>query len=168
MIWYILDALQLSVVFLNETYVAVDFLCRTCRVLSSVCPRVPPSFTWLMNSWLQNCPNVGFALFLGACRRCSSNTPAQPSASWEWFWLRLMAAHAGCGELCLWITAHIRLPNRSANPTLNHLRVCVRLAQERLRALVLDVSKAHRRILIRPSDQGLFCIVVIPCVKVSH
>ena len=51
------------------------------------------------------------------------------------------------------VTAHTRLPNRSANPILNHLRVCLPsdTAQERLRARVLDVSKARRRILIRTS-----------------
>ena len=57
------------------------------------------------------------------------------------------------------VTENTTLPNRSCNPTLSHLRRCLPLspAQEELCALVLDVSKAHRRIKIRPEDQGLLC-----------
>ena len=57
------------------------------------------------------------------------------------------------------VTENTALPNRSCNPTLSHLRRCLPLspAQGELCALVLDVSKAHRRIKIRPEDQGLLC-----------
>ena len=57
------------------------------------------------------------------------------------------------------VTENTTLPNRSCNPTLSYLRRCLPLspAQEDLAALVLDVSKAHRRIKIRPEDQGLPC-----------
>ncbi|CAE7737362.1 LRRC45 [Symbiodinium sp. KB8] len=57
------------------------------------------------------------------------------------------------------VTAHTHLPNKSANPTITGLRRCLpcRTSLERLFALILDVSKAHRRILIRPSDRGLLC-----------
>ena len=57
------------------------------------------------------------------------------------------------------VTGHTRLPNESPNPTLADVRQCLPLSpsREKLTALVLDVSKAHRRIRIRPSDQGLLC-----------
>ncbi|CAE7873637.1 LRRC45 [Symbiodinium necroappetens] len=57
------------------------------------------------------------------------------------------------------VTDHTSLPNKSANPTISGLRRCspARPALEKLFALILDVSKAHRRILIRPSDRGLLC-----------
>ena len=57
------------------------------------------------------------------------------------------------------VTAHTHLPNKSANPTITGLRRCLpsRTSLERLFALILDVSKAHRRILIRSSDRGLLC-----------
>ena len=57
------------------------------------------------------------------------------------------------------VTCHTCLPNKSPNPTLADVRQCLPLfpARERLTALVLDVSKAHRRIKIRPQDQGLLC-----------
>ncbi|CAE7202888.1 LRRC45 [Symbiodinium sp. CCMP2592] len=57
------------------------------------------------------------------------------------------------------VTEHTALPNKSANPTISGLRRCfpLRLALEQLFALILDVSKAHRRILIRAADQGLLC-----------
>ncbi|CAE6954665.1 LRRC45 [Symbiodinium sp. KB8] len=57
------------------------------------------------------------------------------------------------------VTAHTHLPNKSANPTITGLRRCLpcRTSLERLFALILDVSKAHRRILIRPADRGLLC-----------
>ena len=57
------------------------------------------------------------------------------------------------------VTAHTHLPNKSANPTITGLRRCLpsRPSLERLFALILDVSKAHRRILIRSSDRGLLC-----------
>ena len=57
------------------------------------------------------------------------------------------------------VTNATHLPNRSANPTLLDVRRCLPIsdARERLVALVLDVSKAHRRIKILPADQGLLC-----------
>ncbi|CAE7508033.1 LRRC45 [Symbiodinium sp. CCMP2592] len=57
------------------------------------------------------------------------------------------------------VTEHTTLPNKSANPTISGLRRCfpLRLALEQLFALILGVSKAHRRILIRAADQGLLC-----------
>ena len=57
------------------------------------------------------------------------------------------------------VTDNTQLPNRSSNPTLNDVRSCLPLSDSAapLSALVLDVSKAHRRILIRPADQGLLC-----------
>ena len=56
------------------------------------------------------------------------------------------------------VTENTVLPNRSCNPTLAHLRRCMlSSAAEDFTALVLDVSKAHRRIKIRPQDQGLLC-----------
>ena len=59
------------------------------------------------------------------------------------------------------VTCHTFLPNKAPNPILTDVRRCLPLdfAQERMCALVpvLDVSKAHRRVHIRPSDQGLLC-----------
>ena len=57
------------------------------------------------------------------------------------------------------VTENTVLPNRSCNPSLSHLRRClpVGAARKDFTALVLDVSKAHRRIKIRPQDQGLLC-----------
>ena len=55
--------------------------------------------------------------------------------------------------------SNARLPNRSANPSLLDVRRSIPLSDslEQLVALELDVAKAHRRILIRPSDRGLLC-----------
>ena len=57
------------------------------------------------------------------------------------------------------VTSNTRLPNKAPNPSLADVRKCLPLcpANESLAALVLDVSKAHRRIRIKPSDQGLLC-----------
>ena len=57
------------------------------------------------------------------------------------------------------VTCHTALPNRSCNPTLTDVFSCMPLSDslERLVALVLDVAKAHRRILIRQQDRGLLC-----------
>ena len=57
------------------------------------------------------------------------------------------------------ITSNMHLPNRSANPSLMDVRKSIPLSDslEQLVALVLDVAKAHRRILIRGSDRGLHC-----------
>ena len=51
-------------------------------------------------------------------------------------------------------------PIRLLTPTcLTYASACLPFcpSQEKLAALVLDVSKAHRRIRIRPQDQGLLC-----------
>ena len=57
------------------------------------------------------------------------------------------------------VTCHTVLPNRSCNPTLTDVFSSMPLSDslERLVALVLDVAKAHRRILIRKQDRGLLC-----------
>ena len=57
------------------------------------------------------------------------------------------------------VTCHTALPNRSCNPTLTDVFSSMPLSDslERLVALVLDVAKAHRRILIRKQDRGLLC-----------
>ncbi|CAE7613697.1 unnamed protein product [Symbiodinium sp. CCMP2592] len=57
------------------------------------------------------------------------------------------------------VTSNTALPNRSANPTLSDVFFCMPLSDssERLAALILDVAKAHRRILIRALDRGLLC-----------
>ncbi|CAE7236031.1 unnamed protein product [Symbiodinium sp. CCMP2592] len=57
------------------------------------------------------------------------------------------------------VTSNTALPNRSANPTLSDVFFCMPLSDstERLVALMLDVAKAHRRILIRALDRGLLC-----------
>ena len=54
------------------------------------------------------------------------------------------------------VTDHTVLPNKAPNPTLQDVRRCLPLdaSQEELCALVLDVSKAHRRGRIRPADHG--------------
>ena len=55
------------------------------------------------------------------------------------------------------VTSNTHLPNKAPNPSLADVRKCLPLcpANESLAALVLDVSKAHRRVRIRPADQGL-------------
>ena len=57
------------------------------------------------------------------------------------------------------VTSNTRLPNKAPNPSLSDVRRCLPLcpANESLAGLVLDVSKAHRRVRIRPQDQGLLC-----------
>ncbi|CAE7664552.1 unnamed protein product [Symbiodinium sp. CCMP2592] len=57
------------------------------------------------------------------------------------------------------VTEHTSLPNKSANPSISGIRQCLppEHAIEWLIALILDVSKAHRRIKIRDSDRGLLC-----------
>ena len=57
------------------------------------------------------------------------------------------------------VTSNTHLPNKAPNPSLADVRKCLPLcpANESLAALVLDVSKAHRRVRIRPEDQGLLC-----------
>ena len=57
------------------------------------------------------------------------------------------------------VTSNTSLPNKAPNPNLTDVRRCLPFcpARQQLVALVLDVSKAHRRIRIRPEDQGLLC-----------
>ena len=57
------------------------------------------------------------------------------------------------------VTSNTHLPNKAPNPSLSDVRKCLPLcpANESLAGLVLDVSKAHRRVRIRPQDQGLLC-----------
>ena len=57
------------------------------------------------------------------------------------------------------VTSNTCLPNKAPNPNLSDVRKCLPFcpSQEKLAALVLDVSKAHRRIRIHPQDQGLLC-----------
>ena len=57
------------------------------------------------------------------------------------------------------VTSNTRLPNKAPNPSLSDVRRCLPVcpADESLAGLVLDVSKAHRRVRIRPQDQGLLC-----------
>ena len=57
------------------------------------------------------------------------------------------------------VTSNTHLPNRSANPSLMDVRRSVPISDslDQLVALVLDVAKAHRRMLIRPADRGLLC-----------
>ena len=57
------------------------------------------------------------------------------------------------------VTSNTHLPNKAPNPSLADVRKCLPLcpANESLAALVLDVSKAHRRVRIKPEDQGLLC-----------
>ena len=57
------------------------------------------------------------------------------------------------------VTSNTCLPNQAPNPTLSNVRKCLPLcpSNDKLAALVFDVSKAHRRIRIRPQDQGLLC-----------
>ena len=57
------------------------------------------------------------------------------------------------------VTSNTRLPNKAPNPSLSDVRKCMPLcpANESLAGLVLDVSKAHRRVRIRSQDQGLLC-----------
>ena len=57
------------------------------------------------------------------------------------------------------VTSNTALPNRSSNPTLADVFNSMPIfdSAERLVALVLDVAKAHRRILIRSADRGLLC-----------
>ena len=56
-------------------------------------------------------------------------------------------------------TSNTALPNKAPNPNLSDVRRCLPFcpSHQQLVALVLDVSKAHRRIRIRPQDQGLLC-----------
>ena len=57
------------------------------------------------------------------------------------------------------VTSNTCLPNKAPNPNLSDVRKCLPFcpSHDKLAALVLDVSKAHRRIRIRPQDQGLLC-----------
>ena len=55
------------------------------------------------------------------------------------------------------MTSNTALPDKAPNPNLSDVCRCLLLcpSHEQLAALVLDVSKAHRWIRIRPQDQGL-------------
>ena len=57
------------------------------------------------------------------------------------------------------VTSNTSLPNRSSNPTLADVFSSMPLSDscERLVALIFDVAKAHRRMLIRACDRGLLC-----------
>ena len=57
------------------------------------------------------------------------------------------------------VTSNTCLPNKAPNPNLSDVRKCLPFcpSHEKLAALVLDVSKAHRRIRVRTQDQGLLC-----------
>ena len=55
------------------------------------------------------------------------------------------------------VTSNTHLPNKAPNPNLSDVRKCLPFcpSHEKLAALVLDVSKAHRRIRVRKQDLGL-------------
>ena len=59
------------------------------------------------------------------------------------------------------VTANTVLPNHMLLPRISDLIACTpcEMAQQ-VTQLTLDVSKAHRRILLRPSDSGLLCFHV--------
>lgn len=60
------------------------------------------------------------------------------------------------------VTANTVLPNHMLLPRINDVIPCTPtdMSQNQLLQLTLDVSKAHRRILIHPDDQGLLCFHV--------
>ena len=66
------------------------------------------------------------------------------------------------------VTSNTALPNKAPNPNLSDVRRCLPFcpSHQQLVALVLDVSKAHRRIRIRPQDQGLLCFRSLHCCSV--
>eukprot|EP00435_Cladocopium_sp_Y103_P041493 s465_g11.t1 len=67
------------------------------------------------------------------------------------------------------VTANTILPNHMLLPRISDVIACAPTgpAQEDMLQLTLDVSKAHRRILIRPDDQGLLCFYVT-CINAAH
>ena len=115
---------------------------------------------WLMTCWLQSFKRGGSARFRAGTPSSLAATAIQLSASWGWWspptvrpvW-SWTAPSVGLPQ------ANTHLPNKAPNPSLADVRKCLPLcpANESLAALVLDVSKAHRRVRIRPEDQGLPC-----------
>lgn len=71
------------------------------------------------------------------------------------------------------VTANTCLPNRMTLPRISDVvsAAPVSCSAEEMIALVLDVAKAHRRILIHPHDAGLFCFhfngVLYQCVTLN-
>lgn len=60
-------------------------------------------------------------------------------------------------------TSDTVLPNHMLLPRINDVIRCTptEMSRDQLIQLTLDVSKAHRRILIHPEDQGLLCFHVV-------
>jgi len=60
------------------------------------------------------------------------------------------------------VTADTVLPNHMLLPRINDVIRCTptAMSQDQLIQLTLDASKAHRRILIHPEDQGMLCFHV--------
>ena len=57
------------------------------------------------------------------------------------------------------VTSNTAIPNRMLLPKVSDLMQCapVKPSSQQVTQLTLDVSKAHRRILIQPQDRGLLC-----------
>ena len=57
------------------------------------------------------------------------------------------------------VTSNIVIPNRMTLPRISDLSDCApdTMARQQMIQLTLDVSKAHRRILIDPKDGGMLC-----------
>ena len=110
------------------------------RVDSTCSGRNPPSSSLIMITvWWADL--VSFCLLIGHLK-----------------WLAVDSSISG-------VTDNTFLPNRSANPTLSGLRRCSpsEFSRERLTGLVLDVSKAHRQIKVRPSGQDFFVFLPRRC-----
>ena len=60
------------------------------------------------------------------------------------------------------VTSNTAIPNQMLLPKITDVMSCAPLhfAVEQSTQLTLDVSKAHRRILIHPDDRGLLCFHV--------
>ena len=60
------------------------------------------------------------------------------------------------------VTVNTVLPNHMLLPRISDVMACTprEMAQQQVLQLTLDVSKAHRCILLRPCDRGLLCFHV--------
>eukprot|EP00435_Cladocopium_sp_Y103_P072443 s581_g40.t1 len=126
----------------------------------------------LASSW--NDPDVSFLDTLAVGVRLGVHGHLDPSPAWPAKYaqvavgkLGLVLAEGRSPRLVVDssipnVTSNTVIPNHMMLPKISDVMQCApsTLAAEQLTQLTLDVSKAHRRVLIHPDDRGLLCFHV--------
>ena len=105
---------------------------------------------------------VLYAWFLVVSQSLRRNMTEWLLGSWGWSLQRAVPLVWFVDSPISNITSNTVLPNHMLLPRISDVMACTPLsmATDQIIQLTLDVSKAHRRVLIHPADQGLLCFHV--------